>query len=126
VKGDQAARSLEAGERRERTVAQQLQIVKLAGRGGVLWSGKGDGIGRVRHAAIVPLASLPGCPGSPRDDDACSDRLVRGLGTQVARGQVCVVLGCGERHERVVDRTAGDPKPTEHVRDAPRYVIAQE
>jgi hypothetical protein len=47
-----------------------------------------------------------------------SDGLVGGLGTGVARGQGGAVLDDGERHQRVVDRAAGDPEPAEDVGQA--------
>ncbi len=38
------------------------------------------------------------------------DRLIGRTGAEVARGQVGAVLDEGERHERIVGRTAGDPQ----------------
>jgi hypothetical protein len=55
---------------------------------------------------------------SPVDnDDGYPDRFVRRFGAGVARSEAGAVLACGKCDECVIHRSAGNPEPTEHVRE---------
>lgn len=63
---------------------------------------------------------------SARDENANTDRIIDQLGAGVASGQVCPVVSCGQRDERITYCATRDTQVSEYLRKAPGYVGVEE